>query len=228
MSCTENKDFIIFDFDGTLTDEADWYLSKWQKTSVYAAKKYGFTNFFEKIKETIKKRGFFFKATVNEALMCYGHQNSRKIIFDIVNYYKMADVDIKVLNGIKPLLSRLKSSKKKLGIISNGRLRIQIEKIKKSGLGCYFDKIIIADRYPKPDTLSYIRMAEFFRAHFHSMVYIGDNPLIDFKGAKKLKIHTVRIKQGIFKDILVDPLDEADIVVDNLRDYFRKEVSSSV
>lgn len=218
MSSIKNKNFIIFDFDGTLTDEAGWYLSKWKEASLYAVKKYGFINFFAKIEKTIKKYGFFFKTTVNEVLKHYYYEDSPKIIADIVNYYKRVDVDIKVLTGARPILSRLKSSKKKLGIISNGNLQIQMKKIKNSGLVPYFDKIIITGKYQKPDTLPYRRMAEFFRAPFLDMVYIADNPYVDFIGAKKLNIFTVRINQGIFKNVDAGPEYEADAIVYELKD----------
>lgn len=213
---------VVFDLDGTLTDEADWYLSKWRKTSVYVGRKYGFKNFYENIKRVLKKRGFFFKKAVNETLSVYYGVSSTGIVKDIVRYYKDVPVRIKVIKGAKPVLRHLRDSGRIVGLITNGRSGIQQNKFAKSGLSTYIKRRVFAEKCPKPSKAPYRHMAKLCNTNYCDMAYVGDNPITDFSGAKSLGIFTIRVKNGIFKDVSAGRKNDADMAIDNIADIINQ------
>jgi len=221
MFSIRDKKYIIFDLDGTLINEANWYVSKWEKTAVYVYEKYKLKKFFNSIMAKIKEKGFFYKTLVNDILEENYNIKNIEMIKDIVKFYKEVDVDIRVLEGVEEVLIALLNSDKRLGIITNGYTNIQLEKIEKSKLKKYFSKIIVAEEYPKPDKTSYKLMTEYFDSKYEDMVYVGDNPNVDFYGAKLLNMITVRIKKGIFKNDRLDKNFEADYEINTIEDLLK-------
>ncbi|NOU74688.1 HAD-IA family hydrolase, partial [Paenibacillus sp. LMG 31458] len=126
------------------------------------------------------------------------------------------------------------SAKAKTGLITDGYLVAQRQKVKSLGLSAYFNLIVYSDEFGrqcwKPSPIPYIKMTEGLGIHPSACVYIGDNPQKDFITAKRLGWTTVCIKRtdGLYGDVVVDPEYLADYFISSLFELspFIEEVST--
>jgi putative hydrolase of the HAD superfamily len=101
-----------------------------------------------------------------------------------------------------PTLHALKETGVKLGIITDGNVERQKRKIELLGLTPLFNAIIYAEEVAsKPSPIPFLAALERLHIKATDACYIADNPLIDFKGAKKAGIKTIRILRGEYTKI---------------------------
>lgn len=121
------------------------------------------------------------------------------------------DVDIpveelvKIYRETKPILSlypdgeefleRLEREHIKTGLITDGNVQVQHNKIQALGLDKRLDVVLASYDLGlrKPDPGVYVYCLEKLGCLPEEAIYIGDNPLKDFIGARKLGMKTVRI-----------------------------------
>jgi len=96
------------------------------------------------------------------------------------------------------LLTKIRDSGYKLGIITNGGCGLQNRKIDNLGFRDLFDVVVVSGEYAlimcgdeknetyyKPDTGIFLYTAELLGEDPASLYYVGDNPINDVMGAKK-------------------------------------------
>lgn len=112
-------------------------------------------------------------------------------------------------------LSRLRASGFKLGLITNGSLRMQSRKLECLSLGPCFDAILISDAegISKPDPRIFHRAVERLGTDPAQAVFVGDHPDVDVAGARAAGLRAVWRR-----DPKVSRPVAADGVVDELRD----------
>lgn len=85
------------------------------------------------------------------------------------------------------LLTELNEMGLKVGLITNGPYSTQSRKLDMMDLWKHFDEVIVCDNvnYPaKPDPTAFNIMSERLKLNPEEMLYIGDNPLNDVRGAR--------------------------------------------
>lgn len=112
-------------------------------------------------------------------------------------------------------LSRLRASGFKLGLITNGSLRMQSRKLECLSLRPCFDAILISDAegISKPDPRIFHRAVERLGTDPAHAVFVGDHPDIDVAGAR-----TAGLRAVWRRDPRVSSPVEADGVIDELRE----------
>jgi putative hydrolase of the HAD superfamily len=114
---------------------------------------------------------------------------------------------------VLPCLELLKRKGIKTGIITDGYISTQRNKLKVLNADKYFDHIIatgeLGREYWKPHPKAYEMMQKMLQVSFDEMIYIGDNPEKDFYIGSIYPIKTVMIcrknndsRNGIYKDRL--------------------------
>jgi len=98
----------------------------------------------------------------------------------------------------------------KLGLITDGRVEGQNNKIDALAIRAEFDEIIITDelaglhgnvrRFRKPNTLAFQIMRERLGIDYSQLVYIGDNPKKDFQAPLKLGMQVIQFipEDGVY------------------------------
>jgi putative hydrolase of the HAD superfamily len=112
-------------------------------------------------------------------------------------------------------LSCLRTSGLKLGMITNGSVRMQSRKLQCLGLSPFFDTILISDveGISKPDRQIFHRALERLHTTPPQAVFVGDHPEVDVAGARAAGMHAIwRRGPGVSR------LVEADGVIDELGD----------
>ena len=178
---------VIFDLDNTLYDEEKFY---YQYFKIFC-KKFNFS-FNKFIKSFDIKKEIFKVNILKKALIKIGkfnhinHEKSFKLLIDF-------NCKIKLFNGAKQTLNFLKKNKIKIGILTNGSVKIQKKKIKVLNIKNKIDKIVYAGNFKrqKPFSQSFIKILNVLKAKSINSIFIGDNYNTDIIGAKKIKMYTI-------------------------------------
>lgn len=114
-----------------------------------------------------------------------------------------------------PTLSSLRAQGLKLGLITNGSVRMQSRKLECLALSPMFDTILISDAegIRKPDRRIFHRALERLNTNPPQAVFVGDHPEVDVAGARAAGL------QAIWRrDPIVSGKVEADAVIEKLGD----------
>jgi len=112
-------------------------------------------------------------------------------------------------------LSSLRASHLKLGLITNGSVRMQSRKLECLALSPIFDTVLISDAegISKPDRQIFHRALERLGVHPRQAVFVGDHPEVDIAGARAAGMLAVWRR-----DSRVSQIVEADAVIEELGD----------
>ncbi len=137
-------------------------------------------------------------------------ESERYDISILSSYFKSFgfDVDEKLINkwlvhnghniidtlpkGVKELLSFLKSKNKTIIVLTNWFGATQEIRLKKNGLYKYIDKMIAGEKVMKPNKKAFL--LAIGDTPKEKCIMIGDNPIIDIKGAKNVGIDAYQIE----------------------------------
>lgn len=90
-------------------------------------------------------------------------------------------------------LRELKFRNKKIGLITNGKVKTQMTKIKQLNIEGYFDSIVISEavgtKKPQADIFNYA--INDLTIRIENSVYVGDHPRNDIFGAKQVGMKTI-------------------------------------
>lgn len=211
---------VLFDLDDTLYNESDFVQNGFREVSTYLAKKYNvdYKKLYLRINQLLNiiGRGKIFDAICDE----YGFSEN---INSLVEIYRSSISKLKLYDDSIQVIKKLKSGYK-MGIITDGKASVQWNKIKCLELEKFVDKIIVTDdfgkEYWKPNEYSYKEMLTYFNCKPEETLYVGDNPVKDFIGAKNIGILTVRIvrKFGDNMKLKAKSSYEADFTINNLNE----------
>ncbi|MCU0526348.1 MAG: HAD family hydrolase [Elainella sp. Prado103] len=185
---------IVFDLDDTLFPEREFVYSGFQAVGRWMFETYQIIHFFEVAWDLFQqgKRGLIF----NQTLELLGIQYQSSFIQTLVQIYRDHDPVIQLHPDARWAIDHYRRSHY-LGIITNGFLKTQQNKIAALGIENCFDRIIYCDLYGrshwKPSPLPYQKMMESLGLAGKSYVYIGDHPSKDFVAARQLGWLTFRI-----------------------------------
>ena len=100
--------------------------------------------------------------------------------------------------GALLLLKQLKLQGKKLGIVTNGSVTVQQQKLESSGIQPRVDLTLISEGVGmrKPDPAIFRKAARHFDAEPSACVFVGDHPEKDIVGAQQVGMYTVWLKNG--------------------------------
>ncbi|MEJ6950509.1 HAD family hydrolase [Natronospora cellulosivora (SeqCode)] len=105
----------------------------------------------------------------------------------------------------------------KLGMITNGSVRMQNAKIDEIGVRSFFETIIVSDEIgiKKPDIRIFNMVLKKLNVNAKNAIYIGDNPFCDIKGASNAGLNTAWMEgfrewdlDGIKPDYKINHLKE--------------------
>lgn len=117
--------------------------------------------------------------------------------------------------GAAQTLSSLRASGRKLGMITNGSVRMQSAKLSCLALSPMFDTILISDAegISKPQRQIFDRALERLNVKPAHAVFVGDHPEVDVAGARAAGMRAIWRR-----DPSVSRVVDADAVIDKLGD----------
>ncbi len=194
---------IFFDLDSTLYNNRQYYLGAFKEVSHYLTKKYGIEErvIYQRLWKLWKNKTSSYKFLFNDLLASF-KINDRRAINEVVKIFNGYAKEMKPYPDVIPVLKKLKERGYLLGIITDGNVRRQKRKIKLLGLAKFF-KIVLYTKeiIAKPSPQPFLKARQLSKTKPETICYIGDNPEIDFAGAKRAGFKTVRILKGEFKKL---------------------------
>ncbi len=183
---------IVFDLDDTLYPERAYVLSgfravaRWMANHEDIPEDQGYAELLALFESGVRAKTF------NQWLSA--HQRlSDELVHQLIQVYRDHDPHLRTFAEIPPLLDQLK------GIISDGYLAVQRKKLDALGIASYFDAVIFSDTWGrdswKPSERPFREALRSLQSRPERTVYIGDNPLKDFYGARASGWHTIRLQQ---------------------------------
>jgi putative hydrolase of the HAD superfamily len=194
----QNKRAIVFDLDNTLYDETDYF---YNVLFIFCQKidKTLYTKALIDLYEIIRPFSKDIFTDLLKGVDLYSDENKDELF----NIY----VNINVKEGIKidksalEFIIKLKKKNMKLGLLTNGILKAQKNKIKMLNISDYFDEIVYAREFgkdfEKPHNISFEAIANRLNESFNALIFIGDNPETDFKVPHERGAMTIRRRHGI-------------------------------
>jgi len=89
-----------------------------------------------------------------------------------------------------------------MGLVSNGRTKVQAAKIEASGISRFFSSVCISEAIgvKKPDREIFIKCLDDLSVKPLDAVFVGDNPSLDIEPAKALGMRAVWRRNGCFPE----------------------------
>ncbi|MCM8831835.1 MAG: HAD-IA family hydrolase [Candidatus Omnitrophica bacterium] len=212
---------ILFDLDDTLYDEMLFVKGGFKAVSSYLSKnsKIDQDRIYQLLLNVLEKYGR--GHTFDIALKSLGLY-TKDLISKLVEIYRTHKPNIVLYSESRWVLYTLKKQNYKLGLITDGDINVQRNKVEALKIKKFFDCIVFSDEYgiknQKPSPFPYQKAMQKLEVISKETIYIGDNPFKDFVNAKKLGILTVRLLKGQYKDIRLDRLFEAEYQIRNLKE----------
>ncbi|MHA1423766.1 MAG: HAD family hydrolase [Candidatus Thorarchaeota archaeon] len=208
---------VIFDVDNTLYDSAQYFSGAFRNVALYLSEKYDLPKqeIFEQLMNIWKKNSSMYPHIFDDILEAYEISED---VMNIVNIFNSYSGILESYPGTHQLLTSLKERELKLGIVTDGTAIRQKRKIHLLGLEKFFDSVVYTSE------IGHSKLTEYpFRKVLADLdvipkysIYVGDNPHLDFKGAKDIGILTIRLLKGDFK--LVPKDKYIDHEINELRD----------
>lgn len=203
---------VIFDLDDTLYSEKDYVRSGYRKIAEYLNDDSAYEKLWEYFLEG--------KPAIDEYLSEIGKLELKNECLEI---YRNQMPDITLYDGVVELIEKLKFKGINVGIITDGRVEGQKNKLKALGLYDLFEDIIISDelggvQFRKPNDISFRIMQCRWKLPFEQMIYIGDNPQKDFKAPRQLGMKFVFLKNA--NGIYLNENHSPSNTIESIRDLF--------
>ena len=184
---------IIFDLDDTLYPERDYVLSGFRSVAEWGQQHLGIPvdrGFSELHKLYVAGiRG----DTFNRWLAHHGIP-SEEIVQELVRVYRDHWPTIRCFPEVPTLLGSLRRHFR-LGLVSDGYLEVQQRKLSSLGLAGHFDAIVFSDELGreswKPSMKPFIKVLTKLNVPPSVAVYVADNPVKDFLGARQAGMSTI-------------------------------------
>jgi putative hydrolase of the HAD superfamily len=142
----------------------------------------------------------------------------------LVDVYRRHQPNLRMPQLTLRTLAALKAGWR-LAIVTNGPAAIQTAKVHALGLSGQVDTIVYAARCgvggEKPAPEPFITAARHLGVLPSRCVFVGDDPLCDVAGARRVGMKTIRVRQGLHAGATLGLHEEADAVTDSLRDVPR-------
>ncbi len=176
---------VIFDLDDTLYSEKQYVRSGYKAIGTAL----GDERLADRLWELFNQG----KAEIDTLLFELGREDKKE---ECLSIYREHMPELSLYPGADAVLERMGSMGIKTGIITDGRVNGQKNKIKALGLTRRVSDIIITDElggvsFRKPNDIAFRIMQRRWGIPFEQMVYVGDNPQKDFRAPGRLGMRSI-------------------------------------
>ena len=188
---------IVFDLDDTLYPERDYVLSGMRAVALWGQRELGLPaeRGFAELRRLFERgvRG----DTFNRWLTDHGIEPGGKVAA-MVKVYRRHRPQIALEPEVRNLLERL-GRRCHLGLVTDGYLQVQQQKVAALNLQRYLQAIVYSDALGrgawKPSPLPFRAVLQRLSVAADDAVYVADNPTKDFRGARRAGMASIRIRR---------------------------------
>lgn len=190
---------VIFDLDDTLYSQRDWLDGAWTAVA-RAAAEYGVdAHKLNAALSEVAARGSDQGKIIDQALEAIARTDVP--VTDLVEaFLGHAPTSLDLFPGVDAMLTELRDSGIRVGVVSDGTVRTQDAKIEALGLRDLVDVIVLSDsmgrRFRKPHPRPVLEALAQLDASPAYAVVIGDRPDTDVASAAAAGVRAIRVKTG--------------------------------
>lgn len=196
---------IAFDLDNTLYDKETFARGAYRRMARYLAstRSVSVNAVFDALDRSSRKLGSNHPRLFEHALKKFAIRDEVVIRRLVGVYRRHAPRSLPLYPGARALVRRL-SEKYALAVITDGYPATQRNKLRALGIRRYFSTIVYTQalgggkKFRKPHPLAYETAIRRFRLRPTELLYVGDNPRVDFAGALAAGVRCVRVQTGEF------------------------------
>lgn len=197
---------VCFDLDDTLYDEIEYVQSGLKAVAIYLNTSklldYSADDMYFQLTKILHENG---RGNVFDIFLAMNGKYSKKMVKKCLSIYRNHVPEISLSEEALTTLELLVKKYDKLYLITDGNLTVQRNKIRALGVAKYFKKTIPTHQYglshSKPSLSVFMKIAKWENVDLSELVYIGDNPNKDFVALNQNGSLTIRIMNGMFKNI---------------------------
>ena len=219
----EGVQLLAFDLDNTLYDEGSYFAAALDRIApgIGALSGGDPTAIRGRFDEILAAQGKHYHHLFNDVLAEQG-LSVPDHLEGLLKEFSEVSGGIALFPGVADFLADL-GGRYKLGLITSGRQAVQANKIRLLGLQDSFDHVIFSSTLPenKPAQMPFRMLCEALEVEPVSAVYVGDNPLFDFKGSGEIGMATIRVPNPEFDDHVCAPGWDAHFYLENVTELAR-------
>lgn len=208
---------LVFDLDDTLYDEITYVKSGLLHVAKYVNIHYQIEQ-NQAYKLMLQELNMNGRGEIFDVLLKKHFVYSKSAVRKCLSVYRLHNPQIKLNPDASACLDRFKDISKY--IVTDGNKIVQRNKVKALGLFSLMKRVFITHDFgkknAKPSTYCFEKIAALEKAKPENIIYIGDNPNKDFINLKKKRFKTIRIKNGMFSDLVMDNEHEAHATISTL------------
>ncbi|GGD73305.1 HAD family hydrolase [Paenibacillus nasutitermitis] len=212
---------VVFDLDDTLYLEKNYTLSGFKAVGHWVKEHHGVAGFYETAASLLHEgvKGVIF----NRALEQHGIPAEDKLVAELVDCYRSHRPDINLLEDAGWVLDNLDKDVK-LGLISDGYLVAQEQKVRALNLANSFHSIVLTDalgrNHWKPSPLPYETASRQMGVPHYQCLYVGDNVTKDFVAANRLGWTTIQVSRqhGVYAGVRAEHPYQAHYHIRDLKE----------
>lgn len=145
---------------------------------------------------------------------------TKPALTELMKYYELHYVrNAALMDQAREVVQHLKS-RYKIGLITNGRTKIQYGKIDHLGMRNEFDLILVSEEvgFKKPSPQIFEIAIKRFDLSPEECIYVGDHPKNDIEGAGKIGMNTIwmKVNQPWNSELTIKPQYEIERLKDLL------------
>lgn len=137
--------------------------------------------------------------TFDRMLVAFPSIAGRTSVARLVSAYRSHPPTIALSRGVEQVLQALSHAGVRLGAVTDGPPEAQAAKARALGLDRWLDPVILTGELGpdagKPSARAFEMVASAWSIPGERLVYVGDNPLKDFRGPRTLGWRTIRVRR---------------------------------
>lgn len=209
----ERLEVVAFDLDNTLYDEGLYFEAAFASIAPELARRAGVerSRVERRLREILAAHGKHYHYLFSDVLAELGLDPEADLGW-VLSIFRSVDERLEPFPGVRELLAELRG-RYRLGLITSGMQRVQENKLRLLGLEDAFEAVVFSSALPenKPGQLPFRHLLDRLGVPPERAVYVGDNPLFDFRGANELGMLTVRVANPELDGLRVARADDARI-----------------
>lgn len=181
---------VCFDIDGTILDEFFWFRERWTKVWEKYSPVLGTGDITGRFWSIFNTKGPKYRYHLDELISEFPEVGPIKL--SIIKDFKEQEIGEKIMHNAVEALNELADDNTfLLSVISNGNYPVQVSRLGRAGLLKYFDLIICDECFLKPNAKMFSQIK--FHSPSDKYFYIGNEPDVDFEGAKSVNFNTIMV-----------------------------------
>ena len=214
------RDVVLFDLDNTLFDVEQYMSGAFADVGAHLVAKHDVdrqqivTDLFDIWRSETSMYSHLFDDLIDK-------HNIDTDVEQVVAVFNDHNPELEPYEKVPKLLDKLADDGYTLGIITDGTARRQKRKLDALNIRTFFDTIVLTAEIgePKPSVVPFKKAAQRVNKSTEQCIYVGDNPQVDFAGAKESSMCTIRLCRGEFQHLPSGA--DVDKSVDNISALYK-------